>query len=79
MMTIKQAIDHTKNKKGIKICLPGLLGTVSTHKGNLNRGYRFALQEVSKHFDQAQEAWLHGDLETVADFFGLYVGSRIDK
>ncbi len=29
--------------------------------------------EVTKHFYMARKAWLEGDLETVAEFFGLYV------
>ncbi len=91
-MDIQQAIEHTKNKKGMKLCLPGLLNNSGEELNRLSKvlknkgaeydvdyaaGYAFSLKEVSKHYNQAREAWLKGDLETVAEFFGLYVGSKL--
>ena len=64
-MTIQEAIDHTKNRKGMKVDFSGAM----RHRP----GGAFIRGEITKHFDQARDAWLKGDLETVAEFFGLYV------
>lgn len=72
-MTIQEAIEHTKNKKGMKQCLPGLLIKVASKRNKFDDGQRYALECIAKHFTQARQAWLEGDLETVAEFFGLYV------
>ncbi len=77
-----QAIQHTKNKAGMKQSVSGLfknsadiLEAIGENKDGTDygAGYSFALKEMSKHFYQAREAWLNDDLETVAEFFGLYV------
>ena len=81
-MNYKEAIEHTKNKKGMKQSVSGLfesssemLNLIGKDKDGINfgDGYAFSLVGMSKHFYEAREAWLNGDLETVAEFFGLYV------
>jgi len=73
-MNYIEAVEHTKNKKGMKCCLPGLLKNVANCKGRIGGGYSWQLEEVAKHYTQARTAWLTGDLKTVAEFFGLYTG-----
>jgi len=81
-MELKEAIEHTKNKKGMKQSVSGLfeqsafiLDDIGENREGIDygAGYAFTLREMSEHFYQAREAWLKGDLETVAEFFGLYV------
>jgi len=81
-MELKEAIEHTKNKKGMKQCVSGLFtkcanvlkeSSVSSIKCKYGAGYAFSLEEMAKHYNEARSAWLNGDLETVAEFFGLYV------
>ncbi len=81
-MTYKKAIEHTKNKKGMKQSVSGLfknsselMERIGEDRDGMNygAGYAFGLQSMSEHFNQAREAWLTGDLETVAEFFGLYI------
>lgn len=69
-MDIKKAVEHTKNKKGMRVSFTGI---ASRANSPLGRGERYMIQEMGKHYQQAREAWLKGDLETVAEFFGLYV------
>lgn len=66
-MEINEAIEHTKNKPGVKVSFSGAMRADKSSGGQWIRG------ELSKHFKEAREAWLNGDLETVAAFFGLYV------
>lgn len=72
-MTYQDAIEHTKNKKGIKVSFGGLISRVTRKRGALNKGEKFVLDEMSKHYKLARAAWLNDDLEIVAEFFGLYV------
>ena len=75
-MDYKQAINHTINKKGMKQSMSGFLGKCSKiiEKADPEyESYSFVLDEISDHYKQAREAWLNNDLETVAEFFGLYV------
>jgi len=81
-MDIKEAIEHTKNKKGMKQSVSGLfenssqiLDKIGEDKNGMDygAGYAFILRQMSEHYNLAREAWLKGDLETVAEFFGLYV------
>lgn len=72
-MELQEAIEHTKNKGGMKQCITGLMHKIEKHRGQLSNGYKFALSEFVKHYKQAKEAWLNGDLHTVAEFFGLYI------
>ena len=82
-MNYPEAIEHTKNKKGMKQCVSGLfnqsanllddIGEDKRTGADYGAGYAFTLREMSEHFKQAREAWLNDDLETVAEFFGLYV------
>lgn len=73
-MTVAQAIEHTKNKKGMKVSFTGIASRISQsgRNGALDNGTKFMVSELGKHYDQARSAWLEGDLETVAEFFGLY-------
>lgn len=81
-MDLQEAIQHSKDKKGMKLCVSGLfiksaeileLSAERPTTSESGGGYAFVLTEMATHFDQAREAWLNGDLETVAQFFGLYV------
>ena len=63
---IKEAIEHTKNKKGMKVSFSGSVRRTG-------KGTNYIRQEIAEHFALTREAWLKGDLETVAEFFGLYV------
>ncbi len=72
-MEIADAIEHTKNKMGMKVSMCGMASQITHHRGAVNNASKFMLDEFQKHFYQAREAWLNGDLETVAEFFGLYV------
>lgn len=74
-MNYQEAIAHTKNKGGMKQSLPGFLLNIAA---KLKDKYGddadcFVMGEISQHFEQARKAWLEDDLETVAEFFGLYV------
>lgn len=64
-MELLDAIKCTKNKKGMKVDFSGMM----RHR----TGGSWIRKEISDHFNLAREAWLKGGLETVADFFGLYV------
>lgn len=81
-MDYKEAVKHSKNKKGMKQSVNGLfsnsselLEAIGENRDGIDHGsgYAFALKEMSEHYYQARKAWLTGDLETVAEFFGLYV------
>ncbi len=81
-MEYKKAVEHTKNKKGMKQSVSGLIESSSVmlesigenrEGSDFGAGYAFTLKQMSKHFYEAREAWLNDDLETVAEFFGLYV------
>lgn len=65
-MEVKEAIEHTKNKSGMKVSFSGAVRRTG-------KGTNYIRQEIADHYKQAKEAWLKGDLETVAEFFGLYV------
>lgn len=72
-MTVPEAIEHTKNKAGMKVSISGIAARVSNHRGSIDKGQKYMLEEFGKHFEQARAAWLEGDLEIVAEFFGLYI------
>jgi hypothetical protein len=81
-MELNIAIEKTKNKPGMKQSVSGLIRNSSEllegigedrDGADYGAGYAFSLKEMSKHYNQAREAWLKGELETVAEFFGLYV------
>lgn len=81
-MKYKEAIEHTKNKQGTKQSVSGLMiNTAEILESNgedkdgkdYGAGYAFSLKQMSEHYNQARESWLNGDLETVAEFFGLYI------
>lgn len=81
-MTTKEAIEHTRKKSGMKQSVSGLISqsadileSIGENKDGMDfgAGYAFTLRQMSEHFYQARNAWLNDDLETVAEFFGLYV------
>jgi len=72
-MDYLQAVEHTKNKKGMKQSMTGLCYKIANSRGAISGGLKFTVEELGKHFSQARNAWLTGDLETVAEFFGLYI------
>ena len=63
-MELNDAIEHTKNYKGMRVCVSGIM-----EKG---QGRQYMRREMAKHFKQARDAWLTGDLNTVAEFFSIY-------
>ncbi len=81
-MKYKEAIEHSKNKKGMKQSVSGLFESSAVfldsigeneHGCDSGAGYAFTLRIMAEHFYKAREAWLNDDLEKVAEFFGLYV------
>ena len=73
-MNIQEAIEHTKDKGGMKVSMSGIVSRITEkRKGSVSAADRFMLDGMEKHYQQAREAWLKGDIETVAEFFGLYV------
>ena len=68
-MNIEEAIEHAKNKKGMYVSFGGVLRALRMRY----HGYKYSSDELSKHYYMAKEAFMAGDLETVAEFFGLYV------
>jgi len=80
-MTVEEAIKHSKNKKGMKYSFKGLCENSADLLDNITEleeidygaGYAFSLRELATNYNEARTAWLEGDLETVAEFFGLYV------
>ena len=72
-MNIQEAIEHTKNKDGMKVSITGIASRLSRHRGSTDNGQKYMLEQFGKHFAEAREAWLKGDIGAVAEFFGLYV------
>lgn len=64
-MKLKQAIEHTKNKQGMKVSFSGIMKN--------RQGATGMRSQLDNHYGIARKAWLNGDLGTVAEFFGLYV------
>ncbi len=71
-MTIAEAIERTKNKKGMRVSIRGICSRISGGRGAIGRADKFMLSEFGKNFGLAKQTWLEGDLEAVAEFFGLY-------
>ena len=67
-------IQRTKDFSRMKISINGVLTKVSKSKGNLSNSDRFCLDEILRLYLQGRDAWLEGDLETVADMFGILTG-----
>ena len=72
-MTYEEAVKKTKEGVCMKISITGICGRLSRHIGNVDKGQKYMLQEFGKHFNQARDAWWNNDLETVAQFFKIYV------
>jgi hypothetical protein len=66
-MTIEEAIEHTKQKAGMKISFRGAL------KAGIGNGGSYIRTELGNDYEIARTAWLTGNIEEVAEFFGLYV------
>jgi hypothetical protein len=71
-LNLEEAIEHTKNKRGFKVSITGIASRIFSHRGAIDKGQKYLIKEFGRHFDQARQSWLNGDLETVAEFFGLY-------
>ena len=72
-MEIEKYIEITKNKPGLKLSVCGMIATCSTKKGRLSKSDQSGLEEISRLYYLGREAWLNGDLETVAQMFGILV------
>ncbi len=72
-MEIKKYIELTKNKPGLKLSVSGVIRRSTNKKGRLSKMEIFSLQEINRLYYEGREAWLKGDLETVAEIFGLLV------
>lgn len=72
-MTVAEAIEKTKSNKGMRVSITGISSRISAHRGSVDGGTRYMVGEFGKHFQMAREAWMGGDLTTVAEFFGIYV------
>lgn len=44
-----------------------------------NKGLRFMVEEFLKHFSMAKAALQKGDIETVKEFFALYINEGVDS
>ncbi len=72
-MGIEKYIEITKNKPGFKLSVSGMISTCATKKGRLSKSDQSGLEEISRLYCLGREAWLKGDLETVAEMFGILV------
>ena len=73
-MTEKEnAIERTKSRKGFKVSITGISSRISNSRGKIDSGQKYMLGEFGKHFLEARQGWLEGNLDIVADFFGIYV------
>jgi hypothetical protein len=81
-MDIKEAIEHAKHKPGLKQSVSGLFSRSAEMLEEIGEdrdgcdfgaGYAFSLRQMSEHYEMARTAFMNGELETVAEFFGLYV------
>jgi len=62
-MDLQTAINQSKKYERMKVCVSGL----KKYRSN------FMIKTFLGHYEEAREAWLKGDLETLSDFFGIYV------
>lgn len=72
---ITQNPDGSTSHK-LKINLGGALDNLIGSLDNLDGSEEvdtFAMKEAVKFFYIAKEAWLNGDFETVADYFGVLI------
>ena len=76
MDKLEKAIEHTKNKKGMKLCITGLIKKIVISRDKIGNSEKYSLKVFGKHYNLARKAWLNGDLKTVAEFFGLYTGDN---
>jgi hypothetical protein len=67
---VAEAIEKTKNYRGFKVSFSG---TVNRCKKTMENSDHFILDEMLNNYSEAKEAWLKGDLNTVASFFAIYV------
>ena len=72
-MEIEKYIEITKNKRGLKLSVSGTIRRSTNKKGRLSKLEIFSLQEINRLYYEGREAWLKGDLETVAELFGILV------
>lgn len=61
MITLEQAIERAKKYTGIKCSVSGMI-----------KNHTFKENNFEKNFSIARESFLSGDLEELADFFGIY-------
>lgn len=72
-MELSEAIDYTKNTMRLRVSITGIASRISRHRGAIDKGQKHLLAEFGKNFSEARQAWLNGDMKTVAEFFTIYV------
>jgi len=70
---IEKYIEITNNYPNLKLCTSGILNRISRSKGTISKDNRWMLQEISRLYCVGRKAWLEGDLDTVAQMFGVLV------
>ena len=70
---LKEAIDYTKNTMRLRVSITGIASRISRHRGAIDKIQKHLLSEFGKNFSEARQAWLNGDMKTVAEFFTIYV------
>ena len=79
---IVQTNGKTQNQDGsfnmqIRVSIDGLIHQIESAKRLSEiRHTKFPMREFVKNYDLAKQAFLDGDLETVGQFFMLYVGEK---
>lgn len=71
MEELNKYIEQTKNFNKMRISVDGVLERISNKKGTINRSDKYMLKEINRLYQLGREAWLNGDLETVAEMFGI--------
>ncbi len=66
-----ELIKRTQDYPKLKVSVDGVLLRIAEKKGNISNDLRFMAKEIARLYSLGREAWLKGDLETVADMFGV--------
>jgi len=64
-------IKITNEFIGMKLSVKGIINKSITKTCKLSKSERFSLEEISRLYYEGREAWLKGDIKTVAEMFGI--------
>jgi hypothetical protein len=65
--------EKSEHFPGMKVSVAGVASRIKGSRGTVGRGDRFMVGEIARLYYEGREAWLRGDLETVAEMFGILV------